>query len=80
MNKVWSILARIQVSGQSKEWLWITGKISDVKYRFWTWDIVLLEIIIESSTWRSEEKEGKVMEKLQQSSVLSFYIIPSRVA
>ena len=37
-----------------KEWLWVLSEILDLKYRLWRGELVLLQVVIETSAWAPE--------------------------
>ena len=52
------VVTGIELPGQREEWLGVVDKEGDVKYGCGVWDLVLLEVVIETSAWCSGEREG----------------------
>lgn len=54
MGQVGLIVSRIQLLGQGKERIWVVVEEFDFKYGLSVREVVLLQVVVKSTAWRSE--------------------------
>lgn len=52
MGQVGLIIPRIQLFGQGKEWIRVMMEKADLEYRLGIGQVILLQVVIETTAWR----------------------------